>query len=259
MIRVEDFLTFASEICAENPSYKKGRFGSDGYCDCIGLIIGAIRRAGGEWKGLHGSNYAARSEVRGLKKVVRNADMKPGEVVFKAYNVGDTKYRLPDRYDTGGMDCNGDYHDYYHVGIVRSVYPLEIIHMTSPKPKTDTSIGKWEWHGELKKIDYGSSSKEEKPMGKVVIAGGNVSAKINMREAGSTGSRIIAEIPQGAEAELIEGGGTWNRIEWNGKKGYVMSSFVHREETSSEDYIRIPRKEAEQIYDMIGDWLGLRG
>ena len=46
MVHMEAWLSKVDEIAAEGPSYKLGHDGSDGTCDCIGLIIGAIRRAG---------------------------------------------------------------------------------------------------------------------------------------------------------------------------------------------------------------------
>ena len=63
MVTRKAFLRGVSAIQAEGPTYHAGGDGSDGTCDCIGLIIGAIRRAGGRWTGTHGSNYAARFAV----------------------------------------------------------------------------------------------------------------------------------------------------------------------------------------------------
>ena len=42
-VSVGAFLVKAEEIAAENPRYdsKGGHDGCDGYCDCIGLVIGA--------------------------------------------------------------------------------------------------------------------------------------------------------------------------------------------------------------------------
>ena len=51
MVKLDAFLKNADQIAAESPSYKLGHDGSDGECDCIGLIIGAIRRSGGTWSG----------------------------------------------------------------------------------------------------------------------------------------------------------------------------------------------------------------
>jgi len=255
MVNDRVFLSRVEEIAAEGPGYEKGHDGSDHLCDCIGLIIGAIRRAGGQWRGLHGSNYAARKELTGKpQKIVGTGDLQPGELVFKAYEPGQGGYDLPARYEPGGEYYNGDLRDYYHVGVVVSVYPLQIRHMTTPKPKMDTSIGKWGWHGWCKKI----TKEEVKPMGKKIASGGNLGLPINMREAASTSSALVAQIPQGSEVDLIEGGGYWNRIQWNGHTGYVKSEFLHDPEEAG-DMVSVPKKELEQIYDMIGDWLGLRG
>lgn len=54
----EAFLEAVAFIKAENPRYHAGRVGDDGFCDCIGLIIGAVERSGGTWTGIHGGEHA---------------------------------------------------------------------------------------------------------------------------------------------------------------------------------------------------------
>ena len=151
-VSLSDFMEKVEEIAAENPRYRKGGSGKDGTCDCIGLIIGAIRRAGGSWPGLHGSNYAARSETENLREIRTAGDLQPGELVYKAYEPGERGYDLPARYRKGGSAYTGDLRDYYHVGVVLSAAPLRILHMTDPGPRTDTGLGQWSWHGECKRI-----------------------------------------------------------------------------------------------------------
>ena len=262
MIDTASFIRAAEEIAATGPEYRKGGNGRDGTCDCIGLIIGAIQRCGGQWKGLHGSNYAAREEMRYLRKLVGTGDLRVGEVVYKTYRPGETNYSLPERYKKGdGADLN----DYYHIGIVESVYPIRIRHMSTPGARMDTSIGKWSYHGMLKKIQGGEEEKEgDKRKMKVIIEGGVKTAPIHMRSsAGRTKDNIITDIPQGSEAELIEGGGEWNYIAWNGIKGYVMSKFVKQEggggEADPGETVTVSKAELEKIYDLIGGFLGLRG
>ena len=248
MVTKTDFLNKAMEIADEEPSYRKGGYGKDGTCDCIGLIIGAIRRAGGTWSSLHGSNYAARNEVEYLRPI--HDDLKVGEVVFKARKPGDSKYDLPDRYAK-----DPDQNDYYHVGIVLSVNPLRILHMTTPKPTIDTKLGKWKYHGWLKKV-----SEEDKPMGEpCYISGGNPDAPINMRSGTGTGYKIIKEIPQGAEAELLQYDPSWCHIMYQGVEGYVAAQFVHTNSMDDTPKTSVPTNELQKVYDMIGDWLGLRG
>ena len=95
MVHMEAWLNKVDEIAAEGPSYKLGHDGSDGACDCIGLIIGAIRRAGGEWNGTHGSNWAARNAVDALHAVADAGDLQVGQAVFKAAEPGKSGYNLP--------------------------------------------------------------------------------------------------------------------------------------------------------------------
>ncbi len=119
-ITLTAFLEQLETICATKPDYRIGGSGTDGTCDCIGLIIGAVRRAGGSWTGIHGSNYAARKQMADFGEI-KAADLFVGEVIYKARKPGDSSYSLPDRYKVGD-----DLLDYYHVGVVTKVHPLEI-------------------------------------------------------------------------------------------------------------------------------------
>ena len=51
---INEFLANIGFIEDTNPKYKLGHSGDDGYCDCIGLIIGALERGGIGWPGTHG-------------------------------------------------------------------------------------------------------------------------------------------------------------------------------------------------------------
>ena len=61
---------------------------------------------------------------------------------------------------------------------------------------------------------------------KILIRGGVLTAPIHLRKAASTSSALLDDIPQGSEAELLEGGEAWSRIRWKGKTGYVKSEFT---------------------------------
>ena len=254
-VDVKRFLVCAEEIAAEEPTYRLGGYGSDGTCDCIGLIIGAIRRAGGSWSGMHGSNYAARNEVKTLEPIYAISQLQVGEAVFKHREPGDEKWDLPSRYAD-----SPDQNDYYHIGVVISVYPLRIRHMTTPKPKMDETLGKWSHHGWLKKITTGGTDQMQE---NVIIRGGNESATINLRSGPSRDYRIIHDILQGRAAVLLEVvNDDWCKIQVDGKTGYVQQVFVRRQPAPAEPStgtIQVPADKLEQIYDMIGDWLGRRG
>lgn len=152
MISIEKYLEGIESIYIEQPSYALGHDGSDGKCDCIGMVKGAIKRGGGSATGLSGTNYAARFTIKNLQKIVSSSQLKVGQVVLKASDPSASGYALPDKYRAGGKNYTGDLLDYYHIGTVTKVYPLEITHMTSPKPKKDTKLGKWAFFGDLPQV-----------------------------------------------------------------------------------------------------------
>ena len=145
LVGVRDFVAKVEEIAGEEPRYRIGGTGKDGTCDCIGLVIGAIRRAGGTWSGLRGTNYTARNEMVSLSSIACNSELKVGEVVFKARDPGEKGYDA----DTirRNYASSPDKRDYYHIWVVMSVYPLRIRHMTTPAAKMDTKLGAWSHHG----------------------------------------------------------------------------------------------------------------
>lgn len=260
MIAVTEFLARVEQIAAEEPSYRLGGSGRDGTCDCIGLIIGAIERAGGKWPGIHGSNYAAhaRGVLRGLYKIGTVDSLRAGDLVFKAYQPGDPKYALPAKYRKGGDFFNGDLADYYHVGVVISVDPLRIRHMTTPRPKVDVKMGKWAYFGQLSMV--GEKREEEMPMGTAVsyqrtVTGGS----LNMRSRPSTSADRIARIPEGTVVDVTEElDDGWVRISYDGRDGYVMAKYLSDGQTDAAQVI-VDRARLEKLYDELGDILGLRG
>lgn len=83
---IDEFLTNVRRIQAADPRYRLGRDGSDGYCDCIGLVIGAIRRSGGQWRGIHGTNWTARNAMHDLNPLRGAGQLRRGELVFARTN-----------------------------------------------------------------------------------------------------------------------------------------------------------------------------
>lgn len=221
-MELNDFLRKVEEIRKEQPRYRLGGSGQDGTCDCIGLIIGAIRRGGGVWNGTHGSNYAARYEMATFGPITV-ADMEVGMVVYKGYQKGDAGYSLPAKYNS-----SGDLTDYYHVGVVTSVQPLIITHCTTPTVKQDTKQGKWLYGGRLKKIDYEGGIIMEKAI--VRTSGGT----LNLRTQPSKSSARLAEIPNGTVVDLHDSDGSWWRISYKGKTGYADSTYLVRQGAEAE-------------------------
>lgn len=252
---IEKFLHFISVIKALNPAYKQPGDGSNGVCDCIGLIIGAIRRMGLKWKGIHGSNYWARFNTVNLSYIAQESDLKKGDLVYKgcepdgrvklACNKGykTHKYDLPDRYKRGGQHYTpNDQRDYYHVGAVTQVNPLRITHMTSPRMKVDTNLnGGWNYRGEALPIvqaaTSGAPAETVKPdpipettpvatAGSKAVVVADSGTTVNMRKGAATSKPIIARAPVGQIVEILVPGEKWAEVKYGGKRGYMMAKFL---------------------------------
>ena len=249
------------EIAEEKPDYRLGGDGSDGTCDCVGLGIGALRRMGIEYDGLHGSNWAARYEAAELWEITSIGQLKIGDNVLKSRAPGDAKWNLPDRY---GDDP--DQRDYYHFGVVTSVDPLRIVHVTSPTAKTDTVLGAWK-HAFLWRQLQGLHVEEDKKMAaiydaKVVLESG----WLNLRAAPDAKSRDVGDIPNGAIVEVLVDG-EWPFIRFAGKSGYVKGRYLKRIESAPdmpaaspenaqdtrEGVTRLIRMDGVQI-ELVGKW-----
>lgn len=251
---VDKFLQMVAKIKSLNPAYKQPGDGSDGTCDCIGLIIGALRRMGLKWKGIHGSNYSARYETYNLEYIEKVSDLELGDVVYKASdekgivklacNAGTKthKWDLPDRYKRGNAYYTGDLLDYYHVGVVTKVSPLNITHMTSPHMKVDTNLnGGWNYHGKNRQLVSAAESdadtatipvlpKPAEPVpsegSKAIVVADN-GQPVKMRQYPSTDCRTWDKVPCGSKVTIIEPGEVWAKINYGKRRGwYMMAKYL---------------------------------
>ena len=273
MITLPDFIRGIEDNAKRVHTYKQPGDGSNGECDCIGLIIGGKRLAGGKWTGSHGSNYSARFQMDSLERIYEQGDLFIGEIVYKKLEPGESGYNLPAKYKEGGAAYTGDLRDYYHVGVVTDISPVEITHCSSPGGPIfrDTKLGKWAFGGRLKDVDYGEVAKAaptEEMTGMVTVSGGNANEPVNMRKSRNTSSARLDQIPQGTSVKLLDADTEWAHIVYKGKTGYVLTKFVHSGEDQGEaavknavggETIAVNRAELERAYDIIGDLLGLRG
>lgn len=248
MVEVNEFIINFKDILESKPRYELGRDGSDGSCDCIGAIKGALKRAGHDWTGIHGSNYSARFAMRGLNRIVSTEQLSIGEIVYKAKEPNEQGYALPKRYLKGGSMDTGDYLDYYHVGVVVNIKPLMIGHMTTPTAMFENKLGKWGYVGQLKYIDYGvayiGADKEVNGLGSagvpekndLIIENGDINAmmrnksggKLRLRRTPNKNDIVVYEyIPAGAELKVLKrANAEWYKAEYKGSVGYVMSKYV---------------------------------
>ena len=256
----ERFLEKVEEIAATDIVYQEGKDGSNGACDCIGLIIGAIRRAGGSWTGIHGSNYAARYVMRELLPVMAAGELNLGDAVYKARMPGEVGYALPERYKN-----DPDQRDYYHVGVVTAVEPLEITHCTGPGIVRDTKLGRWTYRGRLEKVDYdGTEVVETMVQTATVVA--DSGSKVKMRSKPSTSDGLYWEVPVGALVQVAEVSGEWAKVRYQGRTGYMMVEYLEmdaQEPTASGsssgsaggELITVQRAALQAVYDALGSIL----
>lgn len=244
-ISLDDFLRQLDAIAAEQPSYRLGGDGSDGTCDCIGLIIGALRRSGASWEGIHGSNYTARHAVDALSPISQASELAVGEAVFKAASPGQSGYALPSRYAH-----HPDQQDYYHVGVVRSVEPLRIVHCTGPGIVTDTKLGKWRFHGWLKQIH----PKGEPTMSTTATVRAASGSTVNLRSAPN--GPLTARIPVGSAVTLHEQAGDWSRITSGEHSGWMKSEYLTTAQSADDITLSIPHDAAAALHDALAIALG---
>ncbi len=258
---LEAFIAQVEAIAQASPVYRLGGDGSDGTCDCIGLVIGAIRRAGGSWTGTHGSNYAARYEMRELLPVTDAGELCLGDVVYKARTPGQAGYALPERYKN-----DPDQRDYYHVGVVTATSPLEITHCTSPGIVRDTKLGKWTYRGRLKKVGYDSAEGVETMAqeAKVTAASGST---VKMRSKPSASDGLYWEVPVGAEVQVAEITGGWAKVRYGDRTGYMMVAFLDMggqeapeeggsaESVAGGGLVTVQRAALQEVYDALGSIL----
>lgn len=209
------FLRGVQTIADSKPRYQAGHDGSDGACDCIGLVIGAVRRAGGSWKGIHGSNYAARNEMAALLPLTCEDELSLGELVFKAAAPGTSAYSLPHRYAH-----DADQQDYYHVGVVTGVNPLEITHCTGPGILRDTRLGQWSFHGFLAHI----TQEGEKAMPETARVTAPSGSTVNLRR--QPNGSLMSRLPVGATVTVLTRQEGWVQVQYQQQTGWVMESFV---------------------------------
>lgn len=210
--------------------YQLGSDGSGGTCDCIGLIIGALRRAGEKWDGIHGSNYAARNEMQYLLPVTDAEELIVGDIVYKAKTSAMEGYALPSRYAK-----DPDRLDYYHVGVVTGVNPLVITHCTGPGIVRDTKLGKWSYRGWLHKVatmgDKEVQAVSQAPEQRKLTTGrawvwAETGNKVKMRSKPSMADRTWWNIPTGSLVVIDSVQGDWCKIHFGDRTGYMMSKYL---------------------------------
>lgn len=254
-----EFVKRVEEIAATNPTYRTGGDGSDGTCDCIGLIMGAL----GEEYPMHSTNYFARYELAiEPQQITEDRDVELGDLVFKARGESNPRYDLHERYKPGGRYYNDDLLDYYHVGVVTSIDPLIITHCTETGLingiARDYTLEGWTHIGIVEALEYAGDELEEKPMEKRMLVKTMDGNPVKMRATPSTVLPYIEKVPNGEVVTVHELGSEWATISWGGKRGYMMRAFLHdlaegnqQEPDGQAVTINLPMDAAQALYNAL--------
>ena len=104
------------------------------------------------------------------------------------------------------------------------IEPLEITHCTTGGGvdgiATDSKQGKWLYGGPLALVDYGE---EAMPL-EMAIVRASSGGTVNLRK--TPGGALVDRVPVGATVNVLERGGEWSRIAWDGKQGHMQTRFL---------------------------------
>ena len=117
--------------------------------------------------------------------------------------------------------------------------------------------GGWNRVGLWDQVDYGTKEEGGDTV-QVTYTAEVIDGALNLRKSKSTNAERIAQIPEGATVLVTEEDGDWSRVTYRGMEGYVMNKYLKEIQVAPET-VAVPKAELEKIYDIIGDWLGLRG
>jgi len=244
MISLAKFLNGCKRNASRIKGYKLGCNGSNGLSDCVGYVMGSLELEGQKWNGTHGSNYAARYRTRNLHKVTSASQLKLGELVYKHNEPGTKAWQESFPHNT--YKNHSDKNDYYHIGVVTSVKPLEISHCSGGGMHYDKNLNKWDFAGECSLVDYGSGTvpavtpNEQTASDNAVTGPGKAhvdvpdDTTVNIRSAMSTSSKVLVKANEGTEVNVLSVSGSWAKVEYSFNKtgtGYVMSKFISADST----------------------------
>lgn len=246
-----DFITRVLAIADSRPTYREGGTGADGTCDCIGLVMGALKRK----YPIHSTNYYARYEMDRLAPLTDARQLLKGDLVYKAR---EDKGTLNARYLPGGRYYTGDLLDYYHVGVVTSTEPLIITHCTSTGNvdgiTTDTSIRGWTHYGADAQVEYDTEEAIPTETTPAIVTAPN-GKTVNMRKIPDQSGAVIKMVPIGQTVQIRTQAQGWAQIEHGGDIGYMMTQYLRTAEDPAQDdatvgevvTITIPRSAADAL------------
>lgn len=217
----------------------------------------------------NGSNRIARVYVNGelipIDEARKTGRLLPGMAAFKCYKPGNANYNLKSGYKPGGAYYNGDVNDYHHIGLT-DTNPEYVLNAQGAKTGFVRSkiSENWSHVAFLKNVVY--DRKDVKPMNDtmVVIRAADTSAStntVNVRSAASTSGSILFTVKFDGVVQAIEQDGSWIKIKYGGKTGWMMSKFLQKQDEATPgedaDKITVNRVDLEAILVTVKGMLGV--
>ena len=218
------------EECLGWPYVSPGTNDSRGI-DCSGLFVKAYRDQGASI--YHGSNTIYRKYCSEKGKLSSVSQLKPGMAVFK-WNPN-----TPEKFNDG-------LGDFQHIGLVTSVNPLRIVHASSAAGcvTTDEKLGKWAYWGWLKDVAKTDSlpsipaepmEGDEEPMAEFATVIADSGSTVNMRTKAKSTAALVERVPIGARVEILGTCGSWTKVKFGSRTGYMMTRFLIAEDDQEPD------------------------
>lgn len=191
--------------------------------DCSGAFVYAYRQFNESI--YHGSNRIIRVYCHDVRRITGVDGLKVGMAIFKAR---DDLSRMKAEYKPGGRYYNAALPcDYYHMGLVTSVRPLEIINATPPRVRIDTDLSKWSCAGYLNAVDYAGDGPDPEPgpvYAEVTAPSGRT---VNLRRGPSKTTVVLVRVPIGETVEVLDQpDGLWWNVRYGRYTGYMMREFL---------------------------------
>lgn len=211
--------------------------------DCSGAFVYAYRLYG--YSIYHGSNRIIRKYCHDVFEVSSVSQLRVGMAIFKSRTSLD---RLSSDYKPGGRYYDPSLpYDYYHVGLVTSVSPLQIINATPPKARVDTTLKGWCCAGYLNEVNYSGDTPgpdpdpgpgpnpDPGPVDPVIAYVYAPTGKtVNLRSKPSTGSVVLVRVPIGETVTVLDyTNEEWAQVRYQKTTGYMMREFLRSDPPES--------------------------
>lgn len=212
-VPVNELIAQFQTMYREHWDYKWGK-SEYGCVDCSGAFSYVFKQYGITCP--HGSNSIARTFIVGDLMSPINAQ--PGMVAFKVRD-----WRDEDKDNKWYGKAPGNL---YHVGLVDDDARYVLNAKGEKYGFSRDKIGGWDYVAYLKHVDYDEGVISMSKEAIVVLPVGASGSTVRMRKSASKSADTLANVPVGSTVLVMEDIGTWCRIEYQGRTGYMMSNYL---------------------------------